>query len=113
MKTITIMADFGSAYAWLNDTASEVAHIGPNIADAGGFDKKYGVPAVLEEQLAAWIRRFERDAFDPSFDWNGFHQEGIALCRHLKRQWGETYRVVYQKPREDPNHAINKRTEVP
>lgn len=114
VKTITIMADFGNGpYAWIKDASDESRWVGGNIADAvSGFGKKYGVPAELEKQFAAWVIRFERECNNPTFDWNDFHGEGVALSQHLKQVLGDAYRVVYVKPREDPNHGINRRTEI-
>ena len=108
------MADFGNGpYAWLKDASRDGGEVGPNIADAVcGFGAEYGVPAELEKQFADWVIRFEREYENPGFNWNAFHRDGIALCRRLKQVFGDAYRVVYVKPREDPNYGMNRRTEI-
>lgn len=70
------------------------------------------VSQALERNFANWAISFERDAENPSFDWAGFHSQGIALSRRLFREIGHDFRVFYVKPHEDPNHEKNGRIEI-
>ena len=108
------MVDFGNGpYVRLRDGKSASDGVGPNIADAvGGFYGRYGVPAALEESLAAWVTRFERGYAAPAFDWSAFHQEGLALATSLKRTVGDAYRAIYRKPHQNPDFRIGTATEI-
>jgi hypothetical protein len=99
------MADHGMGpYAWIKDAADESFRVGQYFADAlSGFERLIGVSAALEKCFAAWVNKFEGNAFDPVFDWLDFHRRGLELSRRLKLEIGATFRVVYCKPHEDPN----------
>ena len=45
-------------------------------------------------------------------DWIAFHARGLHLARELKAEVGDAYRVVYEKPAEDPNSSLDERREV-
>jgi len=111
---ITIMADFGnSPYAWLNETPDKRKGVGPNVADAvSGFCGIVPVSAALEAAFSEWAWPFESEYNKPDFDWTGFHRKGIELARRLKGEVGDAYDVFYFKASEDPNHAVDERTEI-
>ena len=46
------------------------------------------------------------------WDWIAFHARGLQLARELKAEVGDAYRVVYEKPAEDPNSSLDERREV-
>jgi len=53
------------------------------------------------------------DDFDASgWDWQAFHERGLQLAHWLKEEVGETYRVIYMKPAEDPDHRQDERREI-
>lgn len=72
----------------------------------------------LWRDFAGWSIAFDRTAFYlPSFDpqgwdWERFHARGLALAIRLKQEVGDAYRVVYQKPSEDPDHMTDERLEI-
>ena len=114
--TLTIMPDFGGAFCWLAYTE-------------GGADEHVGaccsLPAVqrgmrkgphpLSGKFLRWQSRFE-DAYDgsspPKIDWFRFHQDGLSLARQLKANLGDSYRIIYEKPWEDPQRDEQERREV-
>jgi hypothetical protein len=110
-KVITIMADFGNGpYAWLKEDSDARSGVGVNIADAlCGFGGMFPVSAELETDFAEWVVFFERCHDLPAFDWSEFHVRGMALALRLNHELGGTFRVVYDKPFEDPFHAADGR----
>lgn len=68
--------------------------------------------------FAEWAIAFDKtefysDKFDAScWDWTRFHTRGLQLARLLKEEVGGSYRVVYEKPFEDPDHNTDERTEI-
>lgn len=118
VPVLTVMVDYGMApFLWLVD-APDQGGIGGNICDGTGFDDGCPMSEGLWRKFADWAIAFDRtrfysDDFDNTdWDWLEFHARGVQLARWLKEEVGETYRVVYDKPCEDPNHRINERTEV-
>jgi hypothetical protein len=113
-KVITIMADIGNGpYAWLNDPADERSGVGGNIADAVcGFGGDLPVSTDLERGFAEWVMFFEHCYDQPDFDWPEFHARGMALTRRLHSEIGDSFRVFYEKPFEDPSHDMDSRIEV-
>ena len=97
---ITIMADYG-CYAWTEDDGSACC-----IADADfGFEEEIAVSAELQRDLAEWSNDFERNTINnPEFDWQSFNAKGLLLSQALFAEIGENYRIVYEKPFEDPGH---------
>ena len=54
-----------------------------------------------------------RHALDPDrWDWGAFHERGLQLTRLLKAEVGDTYRVLYCKPVEDPAFKQDEYREV-
>lgn len=76
------------------------------------------VPAALWRELSTWAREPARIRFgsraddERHWDWIAYHARGLALAAQLKAAVGETFRVVYEKPVSDPNHALEHRTEL-
>lgn len=118
MWTLTVMPDFGEAYCWRSkdDEADRLLWVGACC----------GLPMVrkgtkmrahpLTAEFIEWQSDFE--ALMPwsddcaKFDWRSFHREGIRLARKLKRALGDSCRVVYEKPMEDPGNRYNERREI-
>ncbi len=111
---ITIMLDFGNCpYAWLNENPDLRRGVGPNVADSvTGFCGMVPVSAALEAAFSEWAWPFESEYNNPDFDWEDFHRAGIELARRLKDEVGDAYDVVYLKASEDPNYAVDERTEI-
>ncbi len=115
MQTLTIMPDAGGAYIWCYDDDPNT-HTG-----VGGLS---GLPMVrkgmrmhphpLTKDFENWQSYWQRNwsSAKRPFDWRDFHAEGIALARRLKRSVGEKYRIVYEKPCEDPDFEHQERREV-
>jgi hypothetical protein len=106
-RVITLMPDFGGAYAWGRDSIDEPG-IGPCIADAiSGFPDVYGVPKRLDRRMSEWGVRFERGYDSTTFDWAAFHLEGIGLACELQHVLGPSYTVYYDRPWEAPDRHVH------
>jgi hypothetical protein len=115
MQTLTIMPDAGGAYVWCHDDDPSI-HSG-----VGGLS---GLPMIrkgmrmhphpMTKEFEDWQTYWERNwsGSMTAFDWRTFHAEGIALSRRLKKSLGEKYRIVYEKPCEDPGFEDQERREV-
>ncbi len=123
MQTITIMPDYGQAYAWRwRDEVPAGAGVGGNIAGFGGWGGDQPISPELENAFIAWQDEFE--AYDwvetdspagnnySRFNWPWFHDRGIDLAIRLKAELGDTAIVIYEKPYEDPGRDLAERTEV-
>jgi hypothetical protein len=102
---------------WIVDAQDE-GGIGGNICDGTGWADWCPMSEGLWRKFADWSIAFDRtsfysDNFDANdWDWLAFHARGIELSRWLKEEVGDAYRVVYDKPCEDPNQRIGERTEI-
>ncbi len=115
---LTVMVDYGNApFLWRVDSP-EQAGIGPNICDGTTWSESCPMSEGLWQKFADWAIEFDRTAFYSNdfnaddWDWLAFHARGFQLANWLKEEVGEKYRVVYNKPFEDPNHSINEQTEI-
>lgn len=73
--------------------------------------------ADLLEAFSKWVLEFERaprldDGFDLDLDWADFHRRGLALTKRLKAEIGNSARVRYVAPCEDPNHILIRDLEI-
>lgn len=118
MLTLTIMPDSGGAFCWWskNDETDKAMWVGT----CGGLPLvRVGTKMrtnPLEAEFVEWQSDFERLTSDSDecakFDWMSFHREGIRLARELKRSVGDSCRVIYEKPAEDPDARQHERREV-
>ena len=115
---LTVMVDYGNApFLWIAKQP-EKSGLGSNLCDGTFWDESYPLSEGLWRKFADWAIEFDRTAFyrasfDASdWDWAAYHDRGLQLSRWLKEEVGNSFRVVYQKPCEDPNHMINERTEI-
>lgn len=118
VPVLTVMVDYGSApFLWLVDNPDE-GGVGGNLCDGTYWDESLPMSEELWRKFAEWAIEFDRTAFysdsfdDRCWDWIAFHASGLQLSRWLKEEVGDAYRVVYDKPCEDPNHRIDERTEI-
>ncbi len=115
MVRYTIMPDYGGAYGWINRNGPEDA-LGPNHADTCGWSGDHPISDELQANFAAWQMEFESGTWEQKgrsiFDWPRFHEIGMALTRRLKAELGDTARIYYEKPMEDPNRRIQERVEL-
>lgn len=113
--TLTIMPDYGGAYCWsITGDAEAHAGVGPCSCLPRVQKGMRKHPHPLEQDFEQWQSQFEDipvGSFD-GFDWEGFHREGIALSRKLKKSLGVDVRVVYEKAYEDPNNGVDERREI-
>lgn len=115
IKTLTIMPDAGGAYLWSHDGNPET-HLGVGRVSSLPMVQK-GMrmhPHPLTKDFEEWQEYWERNwsGCMDAFDWRTFHAEGIALARRLKKSLGDKYRIIYEKPYEDPDRTIQERREV-
>lgn len=118
VPVLTVMVDYGNApFLWLVDNQDD-GGIGGNLCDGTCWDESFPMSEGLWQKFADWAIEFDRTAFysdgfdDSGWDWIAFHARGLQLSRWLKEEVGDAYRVVYDKPCEDPNHRIDERTEI-
>jgi hypothetical protein len=116
MFTYTIMPDYGNAaYAWMKIPGEIANNVGQNIADATGWYGKHPISKELEADFILWAIEFEREVNEETeviFHWLDFHSRGIALTQRLKVELGADVRVIYEKPYEDHEYAIEERREI-
>lgn len=110
VQTLVVMVDYGNApFLWRG---------GSNLCDATFWDASFPMSEALWRQFADWATEFDRTSFysddfdDSGWDWLAFHARGLDLARQLKGEVGDAYRVIYDKPFEDPNHRIDERREL-
>jgi hypothetical protein len=118
VPVLTVMAEYGNApFLWIVDNPDE-GGVGGNLCDGTHWDESLPMSEGLWHKFADWAIEFDRTAFySDSFDadgwnWVAFNARGLQLSRWLKEEVGNAYRVVYDKPVEDPNHRIDGRTEI-
>jgi len=113
-QTITIMADIGNGpYAWCKDASDESRYVGANIATAySGFCGYPPVSEALEMEFRHWIIYFENNCDDPMFDWKEFNRQGEEMARCLYLELNGEYRIIYQKPSEDPGSEDQRKIEI-
>ena len=114
----TVMVDYGNApFLWLVDNPDQ-GGVGPNWCDGTFWDESLPMSEGLWRKFADWAIEFDRTSFysddfnADDWDWLAFHARGLQLSRWLKEEVGTAYRVVYDKPFEDPNHRVDARTEI-
>ena len=115
---LTVMVDYGNApFLWRVDGPGR-AGVGTNICDGVCWDESFPMSEGLWRKFADWAIEFDRttfysDDFDANgWDWIAFHERGLELARWLKEEVGDTCRVVYVKPCEDPEYEVDERREV-
>lgn len=106
IKGIEIMADYGDAYAW----AIRDIHCGIGGGECSPLSYLFpDVPGVkeIDKALLDWECRFSiecDDLCDLRFDFEAFHEEGVALAERLAKAVKHTgVRIFYSRPYEDPN----------
>ncbi len=106
LQTITIMADFGNGpYAWLKSSFDISEYVGINIADAvSGFGDELSVSDELEMDFMNWIFYFENNYHKPDYDWTEFNRLSAEMSKRLALELNGIYRIIYQKPIEDPDY---------
>src|SRR5690242_18051523 len=115
---LTVMVDYGNApFLWLIDDPGR-AGVGTNICDGVCWCESFPMSEGLWRKFADWAIEFDlttfcSDDFDANgWDWIAFHARGLELACWLKEEVGDTYRVVYEKPCEDPEYQVDERREV-
>ena len=115
---LTVMVDYGNApFLWLIDCVDK-GGVGANVCDGVCWDDSCPMSEGLWREFADWALEFDGTSFysDSSdadgWDWIAFHARGLHLSRRLKEEVGNAFRVVYDKPCEDPNHRVGERTEI-
>ncbi|HYN79003.1 MAG TPA: putative molybdenum carrier protein [Lamprocystis sp. (in: g-proteobacteria)] len=118
VPVLTVMVDYGMApFLWIVDR-SDQAGVGVNICNGDSWDESSPMSEGLWREFASWAIAFDRTAFysndfdDNGWDWIAFHARGLQLARGLKQEVGDAFRVIYDKPYEDPNDCIDERTEI-
>lgn len=120
IPVLTVMVDYGGApFLWVYDDPNETCHVTYNVSDGMYW---YEEDDVMSEELwkrfSPWALEFDRTVYDDHaldpdrWDWSAFHERGLQLTRWLKEEVGNTYRVVYSKPYEDPDHKQDEYREI-
>lgn len=118
LPVLTVMVDYGNApFLWLLDRP-EGDGIGGNLCDGTSWDESFPMSEGLWQRFADWAIEFDRTSFysdnfnADGWDWIAFHERGLQFSGSLKEEVGDAYRVIYEKPYEDPNHQVNDLTEI-
>ncbi|SET06379.1 hypothetical protein SAMN05216412_10320 [Nitrosospira multiformis] len=115
---LTVMVGYGNApFLWLVDDPGRagsapifaMASVGASL-----FRCQRGYGGNLQTGPSNSTRqRFTQITPDANgWDWAAFHACGLKLARWLKEEVGDTYRIVYEKPCEDPEYQVDERREV-
>lgn len=119
IPVLTVMVDYGFAdFLWIKDSPDEEGYVNHPLADGMSWDEDYPFSEELWKKFAPWAIAFDNTkgvdhAFDAGcWDWAAFHERGLQLTRELKEEVGDTYRVVYTKPVEDPDYKQDDYREV-
>lgn len=119
IPVLTIMVDYGWApFLWIKDSPDEPCYVTHNIGDGEDHYEDDLMSEELWKQFSPWALEFNRTmyddhALDPDrWDWVAFHERGLQLTRLLKAEVGDSYRVLYCKPVEDPAFKQDEYREV-
>lgn len=119
IPVLTVMVDYGLApFMWLKETPDEIGYVNDCICDGRGWYEDAPISVELWKKFSPWALEFDQTmydmhALDPDhWDWLAFHERGLELARELKEEVGDTYRVVYTKPVEDPNYKQDEDREL-
>ena len=119
VPVLTVMVDYGFApFLWLVERPDQ-GGIGGMLCESSCWEDDYPMSEALWRKFAIWAKTFERISFyggsgedAECWDWPAFHARGLQLARELKAEVGDAYRVVYEKPAEDPNDRLDGRREI-
>ena len=119
VPVLTVMVDYGFApFLWLVERPDQ-GGVGDLTCESYAWEDYYPMSEVLWRKFAIWAKTFERISFyggsgedAECWDWPAFHARGLQLARELKAEVGDAYRVVYEKPAEDPNDRLDGRREI-
>jgi hypothetical protein len=118
---LTLMPDYGfGPFLWINREPRTLGGVGGNCCSADSACGEHPLSRELLADLSRWVRQFERAPtretdnapFCVDLDWESFHERGLVLAKRLKTEVGEAWRVVYEKPKEDPNCRVSERREI-
>ena len=119
IPVLTVMVDYGGApFLWLKDSPDEPSLFCYNISDGESMDEEDPMSEDLWKKFSPWALEFNQTMYndhilDPDrWDWAAFHVRGLQLTRLLKAEVGDTYRVLYCKPVEDPAFKQDEYREV-
>ena len=112
VPVLTVMVDYGNApFLWLVERPDQ-GGVGGMLCESGGWEDYYPMSEALWRKFAIWAISFARmplhmiHSDNDHWDWIAFHARGLQLARELKAEVGDAYRVVYEKPAEDPNSSL-------
>ena len=118
VPVLTVMVDYGNApFLWLVERP-EQGGVGGMLCESGGWETDYPMSETLWRKFAIWAISFARMPLymphgnNDYWDWPAVHEHGLQLARWLKEEVGDAYRVVYEKPGEDPNNRLDERREI-
>lgn len=108
MRVITIMVDYGGAWAWEREATG--GGIGSNIASHDFWGGHEDIPPDLIQKFAEWQLAFDQispgefDKRSCQFNWAQFHRRGLQLAQELRQYLPQDVRLFYEKPYEDPEY---------
>jgi hypothetical protein len=116
---LTVMPDFGSGpFLWINREGDYYRGVGGNCCDSVSRCDNHPMSDALFDAFSKWIAEFETAPWvgwasgGLDLNWPDFHTRGLALAKRLKIEVGAAFRVIYEKPAEDPAHHDHERREV-
>ena len=94
--------------------------VGPCLVDTMYWSESHPLSEGLFVKFVHWVHELDdacrsvgyTDDLGDLIDWPSFHRRGMQLSAWLKDEVGTSYRVVYMKPSEDPDHLTYTCTEI-
>ncbi len=113
--TYSIMPMAYEAYGWTNNALAEYLWVNAAFDQTPGNDLPFSLE--LKKDLTEWFYEMNDGEFDRVskcliLDWDRLHAKGLKLAIRLKSELGDSARVYYVKPIEDPNTYLHGHIEV-
>lgn len=112
-----VMADNGvGEFLWYKDNDAPIPLCGANVYSL--MDRSDPDPimsSALFSDFCEWCEEYLRNTLlievPINFNWVAFNEQGMALAKRLKSEWGDEIVVRYVRPPEDPGRKRMEFTE--
>lgn len=119
IPVLTVLPEVGGPFLWVRTNAEKLG-VGPCLVDTMYWSEDHPLSEGLFAKFVDWVLELDEACRSVGYtgdlgdliDWPSFHRRGKQLSAWLKDEAGTSYRVVYMKPPEDPDHLTDKCTEI-
>ena len=119
IPVLTVLPEVGGPFLWARTSADELG-VGPCMVDTTYWSEHDPLSEGLFAKFVDWVLELDEACRSVGYtgdlgdliDWPSFHRRGMQLSAWLKDEVGTSYRVIYMKPSEDPDHLTDKCTEI-